>query len=65
MLGSFRIREVRVRGGLERRSVETLAGRRAELDRLHAFALGDESLVMHIQGIPLSVAQNHEPCLDA
>src|SRR5215468_6904037 len=37
---------------LERRAVETLAGRRAELERLEAFALGDEPLVMHIQGIP-------------
>jgi len=37
---------------LERRAVEALVGRRAELDRLEAFALGDESLVMHIQGIP-------------
>src|SRR5215469_10635906 len=37
---------------LERRAVEALAGRRAELERLEAFALGDEPLVMHIQGIP-------------
>lgn len=37
---------------LQRRAVEVLAGRRAELDRLEAFALGDEPLVMHIQGIP-------------
>jgi Transcriptional regulatory protein, C terminal/NACHT domain len=37
---------------LERRAVETLAARRAELERLEAFALGDEPLVMHIQGIP-------------
>jgi NACHT domain-containing protein len=37
---------------LKRRAVETLAGRRAELQRLEAFALGDEPLVMHIQGIP-------------
>ena len=37
---------------LERRAVEALAGRRAELDRLEVFALGDEPLVMHIQGIP-------------
>src|SRR5215468_2696291 len=37
---------------LERRAVETLAGRRAELERLEAFALGNEPLVMHIQGIP-------------
>ncbi|HKR85138.1 MAG TPA: winged helix-turn-helix domain-containing protein, partial [Terriglobales bacterium] len=32
--------------------VQTLAGRRAELERLEVFALGDEPLVMHIQGIP-------------
>src|SRR6516165_2529210 len=37
---------------LERRAVEALAGRRAELERLEVFALGDETLVMHIQGIP-------------
>jgi len=37
---------------LERRAVEALAGRRAELERLQVFALGDEPLVMHIQGIP-------------
>ena len=37
---------------LERRAVEALAGRRAELERLEGFALGDEPLVMHIQGIP-------------
>src|SRR6516162_1420321 len=37
---------------LERRAVEALAGRRAELDRLQVFALGDEPPVMHIQGIP-------------
>jgi hypothetical protein len=37
---------------LERRAVEALAGRRAEFERLQAFALGDEPLVMHIQGIP-------------
>jgi hypothetical protein len=37
---------------LERRAVETLAARRAELEHLEAFALGDEPLVMHIQGIP-------------
>jgi hypothetical protein len=37
---------------LERRAVEALAGRRAELERLEAFAFGDEPLVMHIQGIP-------------
>src|SRR5678815_5677228 len=37
---------------LERRAVEALAGRRAELERLEVFALGEEPLVMHIQGIP-------------
>jgi hypothetical protein len=37
---------------LERRAVEALAGRRAELERLEVFALGAEPLVMHIQGIP-------------
>src|SRR6516164_7894723 len=37
---------------LERRAVEALAGRRAELERLEVFALKDEPLVMHIQGIP-------------
>jgi len=37
---------------LERRAIEALAGRRAELERLEIFALGDEPLVMHIQGIP-------------
>lgn len=37
---------------LERRAVEALAGRHAELERLEAFALGDQSLVMHIQGLP-------------
>jgi hypothetical protein len=37
---------------LERRAVEALAGRRAELERLETFASGDEPLVMHIQGIP-------------
>jgi hypothetical protein len=36
----------------ERRAVEALAGRRAELERLEVFASGDEPLVMHIQGIP-------------
>jgi hypothetical protein len=41
-----------LRDRLERRAVEALAGRRAELERLEAFALGDEPLVMHIQGIP-------------
>ena len=37
---------------MERRAIEALAGRRAELERLEVFALGDEPLVMHIQGIP-------------
>ena len=37
---------------LERRAIEALAGRRAELERLAAFALGAEPLVMHVQGIP-------------
>src|SRR5262249_40502291 len=37
---------------LERRAVEALAGRRPELECLEVFALGDEPLVMHIQGIP-------------
>ena len=37
---------------LERRAVEALAGRHAELERLEVLALGDEPLVMHIQGIP-------------
>jgi hypothetical protein len=43
---------------LERRAVEALAGRRAELERLEIFALGDEPLVMHIQGIP-GVGKTH------
>jgi NACHT domain len=37
---------------LERRAVEALAGRCAEIERLEAFALADEPVVMHIQGIP-------------
>jgi hypothetical protein len=37
---------------LERRAIEALAGRRAELERLELFALGEERLVLHIQGIP-------------
>src|SRR5215469_10514000 len=37
---------------LERRAVASLACRRAELERLEVFALGDEPPVMHIQGIP-------------
>lgn len=36
---------------LERRAVEALYGRRAELKRLEAFALGDEPLVLHVHGI--------------
>jgi hypothetical protein len=43
---------------LERRAVEALAGRRAELERLERFALGDEPLVMHVQGIP-GVGKTH------
>jgi hypothetical protein len=43
---------------LERRAVEALAGRRAELDRLEVFALGDEPVVLHIQGIP-GVGKTH------
>jgi hypothetical protein len=43
---------MRVGDRLERRAAEALAGRRAELERLEVFALGDEPLVMHIQGIP-------------
>ena len=37
---------------LEKRVVDALAGRGADLERLVAFALGDQPLVMHIQGIP-------------
>jgi hypothetical protein len=37
---------------LVRRALEALAGRRAELERLEVFVLGDEPVVMHIQGIP-------------
>src|SRR3974377_899226 len=37
---------------LGQRAVEALAGRRAELERLEVFALGDEPLVIHIHGIP-------------
>jgi DNA replication protein DnaC len=43
---------------LERRAVEELAARRAALERLEVFALGDEPLVMHIQGIP-GVGKTH------
>ena len=43
---------------LERRALEGLVGRRAQLERLEAFALGDEPLVMHIQGIP-GVGKTH------
>jgi Transcriptional regulatory protein, C terminal len=37
---------------LEQRAVQALAGRRRELERLEAFTLEDEPLVMHVQGIP-------------
>ena len=37
---------------LDRRAVEVLAGRRAELEHLEVFALGNAPLVVHIQGIP-------------
>src|ERR1700745_437410 len=37
---------------LERRAVEALAGRSAELEQLEAVVFGDEPLVVHIQGIP-------------
>jgi len=37
---------------LNRRAIDALAGRRAELERLEAFAAGDVPLVMHVQGIP-------------
>jgi hypothetical protein len=37
---------------LKRRAVEALADRHAELERLEVFALRDEPLVMHVQGIP-------------
>jgi hypothetical protein len=37
---------------LERRAVEALAGRRAELERLQTFVSGDEPLVLHLHGIP-------------
>jgi Transcriptional regulatory protein, C terminal/NACHT domain len=43
---------MRVGDRLERRAVEALAGRSAEFERLEGFALGDEPLVMHVQGIP-------------
>ncbi len=41
-----------LRDRLEQRAAGVLAGRRAELDRLETFALGDEPLVMHVHGIP-------------
>ena len=37
---------------LEQRAVEALVGRRAEFERLEDFALGDEAVVMYVQGIP-------------
>jgi hypothetical protein len=43
---------------LERHAVDALVGRSAELERLEAFVLGDERLVMHIQGIP-GVGKTH------
>src|SRR5262252_3985867 len=43
---------------LERRAVEALAGRGSELERLEVFALGDEPLVLHTQGIP-GVGKTH------
>jgi hypothetical protein len=43
---------MRVGDRLERRAVEALVDRRAELERLADFALGDEPVVMYIQGIP-------------
>jgi Transcriptional regulatory protein, C terminal len=43
---------------MERRTVEALAGRRAEFERLEDFALGDEPLVMHVHGIP-GVGKTH------
>ena len=42
----------------ERRAVESLAGRRAELEYLEGFALGDETVVLHIHGIP-GVGKTH------
>ena len=38
--------------------LQALAGRRVELERLKVFALRDEPLVMHIQGIP-GVGKTH------
>lgn len=43
---------------LERRAVEALAGRGAELQRLQVFTFGDGPPVMHIQGIP-GVGKTH------
>src|SRR5437667_4104430 len=43
---------------LERRAVEALAGRGAELQRLQVFTYGDGPPVMHIQGIP-GVGKTH------
>jgi hypothetical protein len=43
---------------LERRAVEALAGRGAELQRLQVFTFGDGPPVLHIQGIP-GVGKTH------
>lgn len=47
-----------LRDRLHRRAVEAFVGRQAELERLEAFALGNEPLVMHIHGIP-GVGKTH------
>jgi hypothetical protein len=41
---------------LERRAAEALAGRRAELERLEAFALAEEPLVAAIVHVPADSA---------
>src|SRR5215475_5517938 len=43
---------------LNRRAIESLAGRRKELDRLRAFALGKKPLAMYVHGIP-GVGKTH------